>query len=139
MRRSSIEVARDMAYKRTAMLDFARECPTVIPADEFDRLNRQIHRYAALVEDAQEYAEQCQFLLEELRAGRGGNQLKPLYTHDLLGDISAGNADCRHLGHERRRHTVQQQPERFLGGRWSNIGSLRLGRVRPVPVQVLLR
>ena len=38
------------------------------PAEEFDSFNRQIHRYAALVEDAQDYAEHCQFLLEELRA-----------------------------------------------------------------------
>jgi len=68
LRRGSIEVARDMAYKRTAMLEFARERPALIPPDEFRRLTHQIHRYAALVEDAQEYAEQCQFLLEELRA-----------------------------------------------------------------------
>jgi zinc transporter len=68
MRRGSIEVARDMAYKRTAMLDLVRERPVLFPADEFDCLNRQIHRYAALVEDTQEYAEQCQFLLDELRA-----------------------------------------------------------------------
>jgi zinc transporter len=57
-----------MAYKRTAMLKLAREHPMLLSADEFDRFNRQIHRYAALVEDAQEYAEHCQFLLEELRA-----------------------------------------------------------------------
>ena len=68
MRRSSIGVARDMAFKRTAMLELARERPAPFPVDEFERFNRQIHRYAALVEDAQEYAEQCQFLLEELRA-----------------------------------------------------------------------
>jgi zinc transporter len=68
MRRSSIEVARDMAYKRTAMLAFTRERPALIPANAFVRLNHQVHRYAALVEDAQEYAEQCQFLLDELRA-----------------------------------------------------------------------
>jgi zinc transporter len=68
MRRDSIRVARDMAYKRTAMLELARERPVLFPAEEFDRFNRQIHRYAALVEDAQEYAEHCQFLLEELRA-----------------------------------------------------------------------
>jgi zinc transporter len=68
MRRESIEVARDMAYKRTAMLDLARERPAMFPGDEFDRLNSQIHRYAALVEDAQEFADQCQFVLEELRA-----------------------------------------------------------------------
>jgi zinc transporter len=68
MRRGSIQVARDMAYKRTAMLELARQRPALIPADEFDRFDRQIHRYAALVEDAQDYAEHCQFLLEELRA-----------------------------------------------------------------------
>jgi zinc transporter len=68
MRRESILVARDMAYKRTAMLELARQRPALYPADEFDRFNRQIHRYAALVEDAQDYAEHCQFLLEELRA-----------------------------------------------------------------------
>jgi zinc transporter len=68
MRRESLEVARDMAYKRTAMLGLARERPALFPADEFDRLNQQIHRYAALVEDAQEFADQCQFVLEEFRA-----------------------------------------------------------------------
>src|SRR5271165_2217287 len=68
MRSKSMRLARDMAYKRTAMLELARERPALCPADEFDRFDRQIHRYAALVEDAQEYAEHCQFLLEELRA-----------------------------------------------------------------------
>ena len=68
MRRESIQVARDMAYKRTAMLELAHERPALIPSDEFDRFDRQIHRYAALVEDAEDYAEHCQFLLEELRA-----------------------------------------------------------------------
>jgi zinc transporter len=65
MRRESIQVARDMTYKRTAMLELARERPALIPADEFDRFDRQIHRYAALVEDAQDYAEHSQFLLED--------------------------------------------------------------------------
>ena len=50
----SIQVARDMAYKRTAMFELARERPALFPADEFDRFDRQIHRYAALVEDAQD-------------------------------------------------------------------------------------
>jgi zinc transporter len=68
MRRDSLGIARDMAYKRTAMLELAREHPVFFPVDEFDRLKQQIHRYAALVEDAQEYAEQCQCLLEEFRA-----------------------------------------------------------------------
>ena len=39
-----------------------------LSAEEFDGFNHQIHRYAALVEDARDYAEHCQFLLEELRA-----------------------------------------------------------------------
>ena len=68
MRRESIRVARDMAYKRTAMLELTHERPVLLSVEEFDRFNRQIHRYAALVEDAGEYAEHCQFLLEELRA-----------------------------------------------------------------------
>jgi zinc transporter len=68
MRRDSILVARDMAYKRAALLELARERPALLSVDEFDRFNRQAHRYAALVEDVQEYADHCQFLLEELRA-----------------------------------------------------------------------
>jgi zinc transporter len=68
MRRGSIRIARDMSYKRTAMLELVRERPALLSVEEFDRFSHQIHRYAALVEDAQEYAEQCQFLLEELRA-----------------------------------------------------------------------
>ena len=68
MRRESIRVSRDMSYKRTAMLELVRERPVLLSVEEFDRFNRQIHRYAALVEDAEEYAEHCQFLLEELRA-----------------------------------------------------------------------
>jgi len=67
-RSESVQVARDMAYKRTAMLELARERPVLLSGEEFDRFNRQIHRYAALVEDTEEYAEHCQFLLEELRA-----------------------------------------------------------------------
>src|SRR5271165_649686 len=69
-------------------------------------------------------------------AGGRGNEPKPLYTHDVLGDIPAGNPDREHLGHERRRHSVQRQSERFLGGRWADSGGLRLGRARPLPVQV---
>ena len=50
------------------MLELARERPALVAGGEFDRFNHQIHRYAALVEDAQDFAEHCQFLLEELRA-----------------------------------------------------------------------
>jgi CorA-like Mg2+ transporter protein len=39
-----------------------------VACDAFPTHDNQGPRYAALVEDAQEYAEHCQFLLEELRA-----------------------------------------------------------------------
>ena len=44
------------------MLELARERPVLLSADEFDRFNRRIHRYAALVEDAEKYAEQLSVL-----------------------------------------------------------------------------
>jgi zinc transporter len=68
IRRGSIRIARDMAYKRTAMLELTRERPEFLVGDEFDLFNHQIHRYGALVEDVQDFAEHCQFLLEEVRA-----------------------------------------------------------------------
>ncbi|HEY2538245.1 MAG TPA: CorA family divalent cation transporter [Stellaceae bacterium] len=111
MRRESIRVARDMAYKRTAMLELTHERPVLLSVDEFDRFNRQIHRYAALVEDAEEY-------------------------HNVLSNITAGNANRKHLGHERRRHSVWRQPKWILGGRRADSGGLRLGGDRPLPVQV---
>jgi zinc transporter len=87
MRRNSIRVARDMAYKRTAMLELARERPVLFPTEEFDRFNRQIHRYAALVEDAQEYAEHCQYLVEELRAQVEEETNRNLYTLTMFSVI----------------------------------------------------
>jgi hypothetical protein len=133
MRRDSIRVARDMAYKRTAMLEFTRERPALFPAEEFDLFNRQIQRYAALVEDAQEYAEDCQSLVEELRAQVEEETNRNLYyTDDVLSDIPAGNADRKHLGHECRGYPVQRQLQRFLGGRRGDSGSLHLVRDRPL-------
>jgi zinc transporter len=87
MRRESILVARDMAYKRTAMRELTHERPALNPADEFDRFNRQIHRYSALVEDAQEYAGHCQFLLEELRAQVGEETNGNLYVLTMFSVI----------------------------------------------------
>jgi zinc transporter len=87
MRRDSIRVARDMAYKRTAMLEFTRERPALFPAEEFDLFNRQIQRYAALVEDAQEYAEDCQSLVEELRAQVEEETNRNLYTLTMFSVI----------------------------------------------------
>jgi zinc transporter len=86
-RRTSTEIARDMAYKRTAMLELAREHPTLFPTDEFERLNHQIHRYAALVEDAQEFAERCQFLLEEVRAQVDEETNRSLYLLTMFSAI----------------------------------------------------
>jgi zinc transporter len=68
IRRTSIQVAHDMAYRRTAMFELEDARPAPFPADEYERFNRQIHRYAALVDDAEDYADHCQFLLGELRA-----------------------------------------------------------------------
>ena len=87
MRRESVQVARDMAYKRSAMLELARERPVLLSVDEFDRFNCQIHRYAALVEDAQEYAEHCQFLLEELRAQVAEETNRNLYILTMFSVI----------------------------------------------------
>jgi zinc transporter len=87
MRRQSIQVARDMAYKRTAMLELTHARPILLSVDEFDRFNRQIHRYAALVEDAEEYAEHCQFLLEELRAQVEEETNRNLYILTMLSVI----------------------------------------------------
>ena len=87
MRRDSIQVARDMAYKRIAMLELAHERPAPFPTDEFDSFNRQIHRYAALVEDTQDYAEHCQFLLEELRAQVEEQTNRNVYILTMLSAI----------------------------------------------------
>jgi zinc transporter len=87
IRRDSIRVARDMAYKRTAMLEFTRERPVLFPAEEFDLFNRQTQRYAALVEDAQEYAEDCQSLVEELRAQIEEETNRNLYTLTMFSVI----------------------------------------------------
>ena len=87
MRRDSIRVARDMAYKRTAMLEFTRARPVLFPAEELDRFDRQIHRYAALSEDTQDYAERCQFLVEELRAQVEEETNRNLYTLTMFSVI----------------------------------------------------
>jgi hypothetical protein len=69
------------------MLELARERPVLFPTEEFDRFNRQIHRYAALVEDAQEYAEHCQYLVEELRAQVEEETNRNLYTLTMFSVI----------------------------------------------------
>jgi zinc transporter len=73
--------------KRTAMLELARERSALIPADEFERFDRQIHRYAALVEDAHDYAGHSQFLLEELRAQVEEEANRNLYTLTMFSVI----------------------------------------------------
>jgi zinc transporter len=68
LRRSAMRLARDMAYKRASMIELVRDRPALFPADEFRRFSSQVHRYAAIVEDAHELAEHCHFVLEEQRA-----------------------------------------------------------------------
>jgi Mg2+ and Co2+ transporter CorA len=59
----------------------------LFPVDEFDRLKQQIHRYAALVEDTQEFAEQSQFMLEELRAQVEEETNRSLYILTIFSAI----------------------------------------------------
>ena len=87
LRRDSIEVARDMAYKRSAMLELARDRPAPFPASDYDRFTRQIHRYAALTEDVQDYAEHCQFLLEEVRAQVAEDTNRNIYILTLFSAV----------------------------------------------------
>jgi zinc transporter len=87
MRGDAIRVARDMAYKRTAMIELTREPPAIFSVEEFNRFNHQIHRYAALVEDAEEYADNCQFLLEELRSQVEHETNRNLYVLTMVSVI----------------------------------------------------
>ena len=139
MRRESVRVARDMAYKGTAMLELGRERPVLLSVDEFDRFNRQIHRYAALVEDVEEYAEQCQFLLEEPRAQveeetNRNHYILTTFSVIFLPATPIASIWGMYVG-------GIPQPERILGVRRADSGALRFGRGRPfpVPAQALLR
>ena len=142
MRRDSIRVARDMAYKRTAMLEFTRERPALFPAEEFDRFDRQIHRYAALSEDTQDYAEHCQFLVEELRAQVEEETNRNLYILTMFSVIFLPATLIAGIwGMNVGGIPFSGSSERFLGGRRGDNGSLHLVRDRPLPaqVQVLLK
>lgn len=68
MRRDAYALVRDMAFKRATLYEFLREQLKQAPKEDKRRLRIQTERYAALVEDAQDYAQHCHFLLEEGRA-----------------------------------------------------------------------
>ena len=126
MRREAVRVARDMAYKRTAMLELAHERPALFPVDEFDRFNGQIHRYSALVEDAQEYAEHCQFLLEELRAQVEEETNRNLYILTMFSVIFLPATLIASIwGMNVGGIPFSGNPNGFLGGRRADSGGLR--------------
>jgi len=87
MRRNSIRVARDMAYKRTAMPNWRASVRFYfLPKNSTDSTARSI-AMRALVEDAQEYAEHCQDLVEELRAQVEEETNRNLYTLTMFSVI----------------------------------------------------
>src|SRR5215472_4591198 len=135
MRREAVRVARDMAYKRTAMLELAHERPALFPVDEFDRFNGQIHRYSALVEDAQEYAEHCQFLLEELRAQVEEETNRNLYILTMFSVIFLPATLIASIwGMNVGGVPFSGNPNGFLGGRWTDRGGFCSDRGRGFPL-----
>ncbi|MBK5571026.1 CorA family divalent cation transporter [Ensifer sp. SSB1] len=64
----AMNIARDMAYKRTAMLELLRECPPISEPGDYRELRREIDRYNALIEDIRDFADRCQSILDEQRA-----------------------------------------------------------------------
>ncbi len=68
MRRDAYAIVRDMSFKRATLHEFLGEQLKHVAREDKRRLRVQTERYAALVEDAQDYAQHCHFLLEEGRA-----------------------------------------------------------------------
>ena len=64
----AMNIARDMAYKRTAMLELLRECPPIAEPGDYRELRLEIDRYNALIDDIRDFADRCQSLLDEQRA-----------------------------------------------------------------------
>jgi zinc transporter len=87
MSNHATRIARDMAYKRSAMLELVRERPPLFPPDEFSRFSYQIQRYTAIVEDVADFSQQCQFILEEQRAMIAAMTNRNLYILTVLSAI----------------------------------------------------
>lgn len=67
-RAQGINLARDMAYKRTAMLELLRESPPIAGPEDYRELRVEIDRYNALIDDVRDLADLCQSVLDEQRA-----------------------------------------------------------------------
>ncbi len=67
-RMQGTNIARDMAYKRTAMLELLRECPPIAEPGDYRELRLEIDRYNAMIDDVRDLADRCQSLLDEQRA-----------------------------------------------------------------------
>ncbi|MEM7177900.1 MAG: CorA family divalent cation transporter [Pseudomonadota bacterium] len=79
MRREAVSLVREMAYKRTSMMDLLREKPPLATPGEYRALRDQLERYRAQIDDLHDYADRCQFLLDELRAQVGESTNRNLY------------------------------------------------------------
>lgn len=79
MRREAVSLVREMTYKRTSMMDLLREEPPLASPGEYRALRDQLERYRAQIDDLHDYADRCQFLLDELRAQVGESTNRNLY------------------------------------------------------------
>ncbi|MGF1560556.1 MAG: magnesium transporter CorA family protein [Geminicoccaceae bacterium] len=84
MRRDAIRLSRDMSYKRVAMRELLQDKPPMASNQELRHFRREVERYAAIVEDAHEMADHCQFLLDELRAQVAERTNRNLYVLTLF-------------------------------------------------------
>lgn len=108
LRSSAVRLARDMAYKRSAMVELAAERLHRFPEEEVRRFRFEIERYAALVEDCHEFADQCQFVLDELRAQVAEETNRNLYVLTIF--------------------SVVFLPATLLAGFWGmNVGGIPMG------------
>lgn len=87
MRRQAMLVERDMSYKHAALRDLMLERPKMASPDEFRPFRREVERYASVVEDAQDLAEHCQFLLDELRAQVAEASNRNLYVLSVVSTV----------------------------------------------------
>jgi len=67
MRRRTMILTHDLAYRRTSMLGFLEAQLPLASQAESRALKREVDRYAALLADMQEVGDRCNFLLEEMR------------------------------------------------------------------------
>jgi hypothetical protein len=93
-------------------------------------------RHQILTIAPQEYAEDCQSLVEELRAQVEEETNRNLYTLTMFSVIFLPATLIASIWGMNVGGPVQRQPERFLAGRRTDSGDLHLVRDRPLPAQV---